>query len=346
MTRLFQAMAGAAIGGAEAYFVSLALAFKSAGIDQRLAIRRHPARAAALRAGGLAALELRFGGRLDFFTRPALRRALGEFQPHLVLSWMARASAMVPPGPYTQIGRLGGYYNLKYFRHCQHLVANTRDIARYCREGGWPEARVHYVPNFVAWNPRAAEPRARHGTPGDAPLLLALGRLHPNKAFDVLLAAMARLPQAWLWLAGEGPERGALERRAAELGVGGRVRWLGWREDREALFAAADVCVVAARAEPFGNVVLDAWAAEIPLVAAAAAGPAAYVRDGESGLLAPVDDHEALARAVQRVLDAPDLKHRLVAGGRAALRADFTEAAVVPRWLDLFAQIGGGACAA
>jgi glycosyltransferase involved in cell wall biosynthesis len=339
-------MAGAAMGGAEAYFVNLALAFKRAGIDQRLAIRRNPARAAALQAGGLAALELRFGGGLDFFTRPALRRALREYRPHLVLSWMSRASVLVPPGPYAHVGRLGGYYNLKYYRHCQHLVANTRDIARHCRDGGWAEDRVHYVPNFVSWSPRTPEPRARHGTPDGAPLLLALGRLHPNKAFDVLLAAMARLPRAWLWLAGEGPERAALERRAAELGVASRVRWLGWRDDREALFAAADVCVVAARAEPFGNVVLDAWAAEIPLVAAAAAGPAAYVRDGESGLLAPVGDHEALARAVQGVLDAPELRRRLVAGGRAALRAEFTEAAVMPRWLDLFAQIGGAACAA
>jgi glycosyltransferase involved in cell wall biosynthesis len=339
-------MAGAAMGGAENYFVNLALAFKRAGIEQRLAIRRHPARAAALQAAGLPPLELRFGGALDFFTRPALKRALGEYRPHLVLSWMSRASAMVPPGPYVHVGRLGGYYNLKYFRHCQHLVANTQDIARHCRDGGWPEARVHYVPNFVSWTKRAPEARARHGTPDGAPLLLALGRLHSNKGFDVLLAALAELPQAWLWLAGEGPERAALERRAAELGVAGRVVWLGWREDREALFAAADVCVVAARTEPFGNVVLDAWAGEVPLAAAAAAGPAAYVKDGESGLLAPVEDHMALARAIEKVLASPDLRRRLVAGGQAALRAEFTEAAVVARWRELFARIGGEACAA
>ena len=203
----------------------------------------------------------------------------------------------------------------------------------------WSRRRVQYLPNFVSLRPAAPEDRALHGTPAEAPLLLAMGRLHENKAFDVLLHAMARLPDAWLWLAGEGVLAGELAALATELGVSERVRFLGWRDDKEALLAAADLVVVPSRVEPFGNVILDAWAAERPLVAAAASGPAAHVTDGENGLLVPIDDADALAAAARRVLAEPALRQALVEGGRASFTEGYTEAAVTRRWLDLFRAV-------
>jgi glycosyltransferase involved in cell wall biosynthesis len=339
MHRVVQVMAGAAHGGAEIYFVNLVLALHRAGLDQKVVIRRHAGRAALLRAGGVEPAELPFGGWFDLRTRPALGRLIGEYRPDIVVSWMGRASAAVPAGPYVQVGRLGGYYDLKYFRRCRHLVCNTRELVGWCVARGWPPERVHYLANFVTPRTMAPQARAALDTPAEAPLLLALGRLHPNKAFDVLLRALARLPAAYLWLAGEGAERAALERLAAELGVAARVRFLGWREDREALYAAADLCIVPSRNEPFGNVILDAWATGVPLVAAAAAGPAAHIRHEETGLLVPVDDSDALAAAISQLIADPALARRLADGGRAAWRAEFTEDAAVRRWLALFDRI-------
>ena len=339
MTRLLQAMAGQPHGGAEAFFERLAIALAHAGETQRLVNRTDPARSARLRGAGLDVAEAPFGGPLDFRTRPLFERAIAAFQPSVVLTWMSRASAACPAGDFVQVGRLGGYYDLKYYRSCQHLVANTRDIVAHIVQGGWPKERVHYLPNFVAEARAAPVARASLATPEDAPLALALGRLHPNKGFDVLLEAVAKLPRLYLWLAGEGDERAPLEARARALGIEARVRFLGWRDDVPALLAACDVLAVASRHEPLGNVVLEAWAAEVPVVATASAGPAALIRDGETGLLVPIEDADALAAALRRVAEDRGLRTGLAAAGHAAFAAEFAEPRVVALYRDFLAGV-------
>jgi glycosyltransferase involved in cell wall biosynthesis len=170
-------------------------------------------------------------------------------------------------------------------------------------------------------------------------VLLALGRLHVNKGFDVLMAALPALPRAVLWLGGIGPEETALRRLAEQLGIAGRVRFLGWRQDVPALMAAADVFVCSSRHEPLGNVVLEAWAQRIPVVATIAAGPAALVDDRESGLLVPIDDADALAAAIKSVLDDKPLMSALVEAGFAAYSTGYTEQSVVAKYCNFFEQV-------
>ncbi len=339
--RVLQAIGGGGRGGAELQFTRLAVALARAGLAQSILVRPDAERTAALRAGGIAPVELPFGGAFDFRTGRGLRREVGRFDPDVVLTWMNRATdfCRARRRRFVHAARLGGYYELRYYRHCDHLIANTADIAEYIRRGGWPEARVHVLPNFVQAERSPAVPRDALCTPGDAPLLLALGRLHPNKGFDVLLAAMAELPGAWLWLAGSGPLEAELKRQAARRGVADRVRFLGWRDDLPALAAATDLIVVPSRHEPLGNVVLEAWAQRKPLVAAASQGPAALIRTEESGLLVPVEDAGALAAAMRRVIGDPGLAARLVEGGWAAFQADYTEAKSVARYLELFERL-------
>lgn len=339
MMRVLQAVAGAEHGGAETFFVTLALALAEDGLEQRVIMRHNPGRAARLRAGGVEPLELRFGGPLDWRTRRALRRELAAWRPDVAVTWMSRASHLMPRGIFTHLGRLGGYYDLKYFRKCDHLLGITPAIVEYVVAEGWPAERAHYMPNFVDFEAAPPLPRAEFDTPMEAPLVLALGRHHVNKAFDVLLKALPNVPGATLWLAGDGPERAALEALAGELGVASRVRFLGWRTDLAALYGAADICVFPSRHEPFGTVTLEAWAAGVPLIAAAAVGPAGVVRDGEDGLLVPVDDADALAAALQRLIDDPGLAARLAEQGRARWRADFTKQAAVRRWRELFDKV-------
>lgn len=341
--RVLQAMAGGDVGGAEAFFCRLAGALQRAGLEQRIVIRRHEARARTLRGAGLEPIELAFGGALDRATSRRLAAEIRDFAPDVILSWMNRASRMCARarrgwGP-VHVGRLGGYYDLKYYRGCDHLIGNTPDIVEHLRAGGWPADRAHFVPNFVDAAPAEPVPRRALATPDDAPLLLALGRLHRNKAFDVAIRALADLPHAVLWLAGEGPERRALAALAAEIGVGGRIRWLGWRDDAAALLSAADVLVCPSRVEPLGNVVIEAWAHGCPVVAAASAGPAWLIDDGTTGLLAAPEDADGLAAAVRRVLGESELAARLAEAGRAAYEARFSEPAVVGRYIELFEKV-------
>lgn len=345
--RLMQTLAGGDVGGAEEFFVRLVLALHRAGVAQRIAMRPNDARGDRLRAAGVETLHLPFGGMLDRRTVPGLAAAIDDFRPDIVLSWMSRATAMTTRAAAraalspVRLARLGGYYDLKYYAGCDHLVGNTPDIVRYLIENGWPEDRAHFVPNFVAASAAAPVPRAALGVPDGVPLLLAAGRLHRNKAFDVLIGALKSLDGVYLLLAGDGGEGNALEGLAYKLGVGSRVRMLGWRGDVANLMATADMLVCPSRIEPLGNVVIEAWARHLPVVAAAASGPAWLIHDGEDGLLVPADDATALAGAIRRLIDDPALAASLAVAGQARYAADYNEDAVVDRYLALFDRVAG-----
>ncbi len=202
---------------------------------------------------------------------------------------------------------------------------------------GWPAARVHHLPNF-AHDLEGAAPAELPAPPG-ARRLLAMGRLHANKGFDVLLRALQRLPEAHLSLAGEGPQRGALERLAAELGIADRVSFLGWREDIGALLAGCEVFVCPSRHEPLGNVVLEAWSAGRPVVAAASQGPSELILDGETGLLAPLEDDAALAKAIAALLADARRAAAIASAGRAAFLREHAEGPVLARWRDFLRAV-------
>jgi len=330
-------------GGAETYFVDLLTALKRAGVEEAAAIRANPTREARLKNAGIPVKVLRFGGPIDIFTKPAASGFAALQRTKVALAWMNRAARHTPRGPWARIGRLGGYYSLKYYKGFDHLVANTEDIAEWIVGQGWPAGRVSCIPNFAAAPPDAAPvDRASLDTPPGAPLLIAMGRLHDNKAHDVSLQALTQLPDAYLWIAGVGPLEAKLQGMAEALGVAPRVRFLGWRTDASALYRTADVCVFPSRFEPLGNVVIQSWAHGLPVVAAESQGPKALIRHDDDGLLVAVDDADALAAGVRRLLGDPALRSRVAAAGAARVDAEFSEAAVVDQWKTLFADYGAG----
>jgi glycosyltransferase involved in cell wall biosynthesis len=312
-------------GGAETYFVDLVKALARAGVAEACAIRANTTREARLGRAGVPFKVARFGGPIDILTRPAIARFAARSDTKVAVAWMNRAARHTPRGPWARIGRLGGYYNLKYYQGFDHLVANTEDIADWIVAQGWPAGNVSCIPNFAAAPPTPAPvDRASLTTPADAPLLLAMGRLHENKAHDISLQALVD----------------KLRGLAEALGVAERVRFLGWRTDASALYRTADVCVFPSRYEPLGNVVIQAWAHSLPVVAAASQGPAALIHTGEDGLLVPVDDAPALADGVRRLLADPALRGRLADAGARRVEAEFSEAAVVGQWKTLLADFG------
>lgn len=330
-------------GGAETYFVDLVKALKRAGVPEAAAMRGNASREAQLKTAGVPVKVLRFGGPIDILTRPRAARFATAQRTRVALAWMNRAARHTPRGPWARIGRLGGYYSLKYYRNFDHLVANTEDIAEWIVGRGWPAGRVTCIPNFATAPPQGAPvPRASLATPDGAPLLLAMGRLHDAKAHDVSLQALTRLPDAYLWIAGVGALEAKLKGMAEALGVADRVRFLGWRPDASALYRTADVCLFPSRYEPLGNVVIQAWAHGLPVVAAESQGPKALIQDGKDGLLVPIDDADALAASAQRLLADPKLRERFAEAGSKRVEAEFSEAAVVGQWKTLFAEFGVG----
>ncbi|NMM45858.1 glycosyltransferase [Rhodospirillaceae bacterium KN72] len=334
--KVLQVMAGAETGGAEAFFTRLTCALTRAGQDQQAVIRTHPARRAALEEAGVPVTELPFGGKFDLRTKKSLKKIAKAFDPDIVLVWMNRAAKVAPKGDWTVVGRLGGYYKLKNYKRCDHLIANTQDIRDYLLREGWPAERAWYLPNFVDDRRMPPVDRASLDTPEGVPLLLCLGRLHVNKGFDTALETLAKLPEAYLWIAGEGREESALKELAGRLGVAHRVRFLGWRDDAPALLAAADVFFCSSRHEPLGNIVLEAWAQGVPIVAAASQGPSQLIKDGKTGLLAPVDNPDALAKAFRRLLDDRALGHDMAGQAHEQFTQHFSEGPVVAAYQRFF----------
>ena len=342
--KVAQIMAGAAEGGAELFFERLCIALHEAGDEVLPVIRRNRARAETLRAAGMQPTQLPFGSVLDVLTKPRLALALRRFAPRVAVAWMSRANQHMPSrgwgGDWVTVGRLGGYYPLRHYQRCDHLVGNTHGIVDWLRRQGWAATRTHYLPNFVDdFAATAPAWRGELGVPAEAKLLLGLGRLHTDKGFDTLIRALPALPDTVLAIAGSGGERAALQALAAREGVASRVRFLGWRHDAGALLKAADVFVCSSRVEPLGNMVIEAWSAGCPLVAAAAMGPRELVRDGTDGLVVPMEDPAALAGAIARVLNSPGLVSSLGAEGRARYERDFGRAAVVAQWQHFLATV-------
>jgi glycosyltransferase involved in cell wall biosynthesis len=336
--RTAQLMAGAASGGAELFFERLCAALSTAGDEVLPVIRRNAARSARLRAAGLVPAEFGFGGALDIWTRPLVARRLKRFAPRVAVAWMGRAARHAPSGPWVLVGRLGGYYDLRQFARCDHLVANTPGLAKWILDQKkFPAGRVHYLPNFVpdfAGAAPAALPVSR-----EAKLVLAMGRLHRNKGFDVLITAISRLPGVHAAIAGEGPERAALERLANHAGVADRVHFLGWRTDTAALLAACDVLACPSRSEPLGNVILEGFSAGRPVVAAMADGPRELIESGRTGVLVARESAIALAAGIEGILGNPGQSGVMVEAARRRYEEAFSEAAVIAQWRGFLAAV-------
>src|SRR5204862_1696003 len=173
----------------------------------------------------------------------------------------------------------------------------------------------------------------------DGPALGTLGRLDSQKGFDVLLRALVDVPEARLVVVGDGPERAALERLAAELSLAERVRFEGWREDARRYLTTFDVFVLPSRFEGFPLAVVEAMLARLPVVASAVGSVPEAVREGKTGLLVPPEEPAALAVALQRLLAAPSLRLRLGDQGRALALDRFTSAAMARSFERLYEEI-------
>jgi glycosyltransferase involved in cell wall biosynthesis len=201
-------------------------------------------------------------------------------------------------------------------------------------------------PVEVMWNPvvdRAARPRL-----SSPPTVAYAGRLVPEKGVGVLLLAFSdavkEIPDARLLILGDGPEREVLERRAADLGLQARVKFLGHvapAEAEEGLASAWVQAVPSRWREPFGNVAAEAMMRGTAVVASASGGLAEFVQDGETGLLVRPGDPHALSRALVRLLGDRELAERMGHRGREFARTNLQLDAYLDRLLEIYAAVSG-----
>ncbi len=337
-----QVMVGEAQGGAERFFVKLAIALSAAGLRQSLFIGHDKDRFEELSDAGLPVQQFTFDrGPKGWLATKAFQRALMAEDANVVMAWMNRAARRIPAGNYKRVARFGGYYPLKYYSGFDHIICNTPDLERFCVSKGWDNKKVRTISNFGELPNMPPVRRADFDTAENAFVILACGRLHPSKGFDTLIRAMQDVwPHAVLWLAGAGEEEAALHSLADQLNLASRIRFLGWRHDQSSLLDQADVCVVPSRHEPLSNVVIEAWSKKVPVVASASEGPSWLIGDaGTFGTLFPIDDHEALSREITRFVKDDALRNRVADAAFEKWKTGFSKSAIVDQYLRFLQEL-------
>jgi glycosyltransferase involved in cell wall biosynthesis len=224
-------------------------------------------------------------------------------------------------------------------RLAHRVVTITEALRQFTIERvGIPPGKVetiHYGLDELpaAWGENSPDP-----VPGDARVLLAIGRLAPQKGIDVAVRALAALPpDTVLVVLGEGPQRGQLEELARSLGVADRTFLLGRVPDVAAWLRRATLVVHPARWEGFGLGVLEAMLAGLPVVATRVSSLPELVADGVTGLLVARDEPQALGAAVRDALGRPELG----VAGRERARREFSVERMAAKTLSLYERILG-----
>lgn len=188
--------------------------------------------------------------------------------------------------------------------------------------------------------------KAKHA--GSAQRLLFVGRLAAVKGLPILLEAFVLLkqehPGLTLTVAGDGPDRGALEQRAKDLGISDAVRFVGYQSQAQVreLLLETDVFIMASFAEGVPVVLMEAMASAVPVVATRIAGVAELVEDGISGFLVPPGDAQSLAERTAALLDDPALRQRFGKAGRAEVEAEFNIATESQRLVQVLTRALAG----
>ena len=258
-------------------------------------------------------------------------------------AWLARipgivgtAQLFVPPGGGRQPPMVLGAY--------RRIIAVSEEVRRrYATDLRVPARKLVVVRNAIRIPPTvpAPDPASRAALLDGRPdyLVLTPARLHPQKGHTYLLQAAAQVPNATFVLAGDGPLRPALEAEARDLGVAGRCIFLGERTDVAHLLAAADLFVLPSLFEGLPVSVLEAMAAERPVIATAIGGTDEAVAHERTGLLVPAKDPAALAAAIRRLQDDPAAAHRLAVAGRARVEREFSAAATAGQVMAIYDQV-------
>ncbi|MBK5305569.1 MAG: glycosyltransferase family 4 protein [Frankiaceae bacterium] len=274
---------------------------------------------------------------------PRVRRALTLFQPdvvHLNLTDQGDGIASVLAAPRRRaVATLHNVLPARaaarervsacLLRRPAAVLCVSAPVGRYVERLG---GRAVVIPNGLPTAIPHPTPRVVLGLPEDAVVVGGIGRLDPQKGWDVLAAAAEQLPGVRVVVIGDGPQRGEL--------AGTRLELPGGRPDAAELVGAFDILAMPSRFEAFGLVALEAMQAGVPVVASAVGGLADLVAD--SGVLVPLEDADRLAAALRDLLADPARRHALGEAGRARSR-QFTPAVMVEQTRRVLARVAADA---
>jgi starch synthase (maltosyl-transferring) len=299
--------------------------------------------------------------RLDAFWR--LYRILRQERPSILHTWMFHANipgrilAKLTGVPAIissertmgQEGRFRRWLNRLTGNLPDNIICVSQQVAAFAaNEIGLPRARLTVIRNGIDITqfdnlPDQPTARAEFGLPIQAKIMAAIGRPRPVKGFDDLLTAFAQIaaayPDLYLVFVGDGLDKRPLQTAAQQLPCANRVIFLGDQQEIPRLLPAFDLLALPSLWEGLPNVVLEAMAAGLPVVATAVGGTPELISHNETGLLVPPQNPAALAGAIRQLLDHPEQAAQMGRNGRQCAATQFTIEGMVERTETLYEKI-------
>ena len=267
--------------------------------------------------------------------------------------WLAKPTVMkvMASGNWSDFKRMrarkqfpSGDWMLRRLRGIDRVVCLNHEVEEECLGEGFSAEQLVSIPN--GFPVREVSPMTEYSA-GNTVEITFVGRLDAQKNPSTLLEAAARVIRSAgghrfrVRFLGDGPQRGDLEKRALELGLGGRVRFVGRVENVAERLRETHIFVLPSLSEGLSNALLEAMAHGLPCIATAIPGNVDLIRDRETGILVKPSDPEDLARAILELAGSPDLRGTLGRAGRAFVEGNHDMEAVARRYLDLYRSLVG-----
>lgn len=334
----------------------------------------------ALTRGGPYETDLRVAGvpvtvigkrwKLDPWAWRRLHQALREFQPHILHTWLFAAHAYgrwglsrtARPRVIVSERCVDSWKSAWQFWLDRQLlpvtdcvVGNSASVVDFYRARGIPAEKLCCIPNGVElrdWNPRDRDRILRElQLPADAFVIASIGRLAIQKRVRDIIWAVETIrhirPQVRLLIIGDGPERTRLEEFARAVDCAAHTLFFGHREDAARFWPAVDAFVLASSFEGQSNSLMEAMAAGKAVIVSDIPPNRELVTPEETGLFAKAGDAVGIMQQLRRLIDDPTLRQRLGAAAQTRMAQDFSVAAMVERYADLYRRLAGdSACRA
>lgn len=241
--------------------------------------------------------------------------------------------------------RIYGAIDRRVLRAFSGVVAVSNEVRNRLLDSGVLAERIRLIRNGIDLQPfqHAQSIRALRATELSNLRIGLAGRLAQEKGVDIFLRAAARIlqrnPQHHFVVAGEGPDRPALQALIAELGIASHIDLQGHTPDMADFYSSIDVLVSASRQEGLPMAILEGMASGLAPVATTVGAVPQVVRDGETGLLVEPNDPAALAAAIERMIDDPQLRHTLGQNAQQLIAAEYSAERMAAEYLDLYRDV-------
>jgi len=353
------------MGGAEVQLVRLATHLHLEGIAPEVAVFHAGGHLEpALLEAGIPVHHVRRTSKVGMETIFHLRRILKEGRYEIVHTWLwsanwrGRIAGILASTPIIISGpqSVDSWMRVHHIaldwilaRWTEDVVVNAEAVREFFGQRvKIPDRLIRVIPNGLDAGryrdvPDRGAARSRIGLPEDAPVVLIVGRLRPEKSQEDFLrmAALVRneRPDARYVIVGDGVRRSALEAEAARLGLRDVVHWAGHQDDVAPFLAACDVFLNTSRVEGLCNAIMEAMAAARPVVAYSVGGNTELIEEGVSGRCIEPGNVEALARAVVEYLDDPEMAERHGARGAGRMVGRYSTESMVESTAGLYKEL-------